>query len=391
MENNQNNSEKSTDKIPLFNFKNKNIINKNIDSYGKKEIQQQYNINNNYSNYFKKKLCKNFFINNDIFKVNCNLMNNQKYIKNSDNNLNTINNEVFNIVNLLQTNPNITSYVYIIDYLTLEELSAMFYFILNNIFVFASNNQSFILIDKIISLYDSNSNLPIKKKILNDNIFSFLFSFFNKKIFELIKYNNYLSSLLNFVIRIGFPKNDFIFSEIEKEFKKFAYSRQGCIVIQKLFPLGNEQQQKNILEIILEQFNELILDKYGHYLFKYLLYQVDHGEKYYCLIHNKMINDLKQYINNKYSSVVIERLLDSTNEDIKKSIINKICSNEKDVVELAYHSYGNYVLQKIINVTKDKNILEMIYKTIMKNKNSLLKLSYGKNILKGINVAYTLK
>ena len=90
-------------------------------------------------------------------------MNNQNYIKNSDNNLNTINNEVFNIVNLLQTNPNITSYVYIIDYLTLGELSIMFSFILNNIFVFTSNNQSFILIDKIISLY--YSNLPIKKKL----------------------------------------------------------------------------------------------------------------------------------------------------------------------------------------------------------------------------------
>jgi hypothetical protein len=316
-------------------------------------------------------------------------MNNQNYIKNSDNNLNTINNEVFNIVNLLQTNPNITSYVYIIDYLTSEELSTMFSFILNNIFVFTSNNQSFILIDKIISLYTPNP--LIKKKNINDNIFSFLFSFFNKKIFGLIYYNNYISSLLNLVIRIGFPKNDFIFSEIENEFKKFAYNRQGCIVIQKLFPLGNEQQQQNILKIILDQFNELILDKYGHYLFKYLLYQADHGEKYYYLIHNKMINDLKQYINNKYSSVVIERLLDSTKEDIKKSIINKICSNEKDVVELAYHSYGNYVLQKIINVTKDNNTLEMIYKTIMKNKNSLFKLSYGKKILKGINVAYTLK
>ena len=359
--------------------------------YEKKELQQHYSINNNNNICFENKLYIDNFINNDIFKVNFNLMNNQNNIQNSNNNLCTRNNETFNIVNLLQTNPNITSYVNIIDYLTLGESSIMFSFILNNIIAFTSNNQSFILIDKIISLYDSNSNLPIKKKILNDNIFSFLFSFFNKKIFELIKYNNYISSLLNFVIRIGFPKNDFIFSEIAKEFKKFAYNRQGCIVIQKLLPLGNEQQQQNILDIILNQFDQLILDKYGHYLFKYLLYQAENGEKYYSLIYNKMINSLKQYINNKYSSVVIERLLDSTNKNIKESIINKICSNEKDVVELAYHPYGNYVLQKIINVNKDNNTLEMMYKTIMKNQNSLVKLSYGKRILKRINVVYTLK
>ena len=359
--------------------------------YEKKEIQQHYSINNNNNICFENKLYIDNFINNDIFKVNFNLMNNQNNIQNSNNNLCTRNNETFNIVNLLQTNPNITSYVYIIDYLTLEELSAMFYFILNNIFVFASNNQSFILIDKIISLYDSNSNLPIKKKILNDNIFSFLFSFFNKKIFELIKYNNYISSLLNFVIRIGFPKNDFIFSEIEKEFKKFAYNRQGCIVIQKLLPLGNEQQQQNILDIILNQFNQLILDKYGHYLFKYLLYQADNGEKYYNEIFNKISHDIKRYINNKYSSVVIERLLDSSDLNIKKKIIEKICANENDVIELLYHAYGNYILQKIISVFKDNKILGMIYKTIIKNKAALYKLSYGKKIMKEISAAYTLK
>ena len=74
-----------------------------------------------------------------------------------------------------------------------------------------------------------------------------------------------------------------------------------------------------------------------------------------------------------------------------KKIIDKICRNENDVVELIYHAYGNYVLQKIISVTKDNHILGMIYKTIMKNRNSLYKLSYGKKIMKEISVAYTLK
>ena len=98
-----------------------------------------------------------------------------------------------------------------------------------------------------------------------------------------------------------------------------------------------------------------------------------------------------EYTFNKYSSVVIERLLDSSNENLKKKIIDKICRNENDVVELIYHAYGNYVLQKIISVTKDNHILGMIYKTIMKNRNSLYKLSYGKKIMKEISVAYTLK
>ncbi len=231
----------------------------------------------------------------------------------------------------------------------------------------------------------------MNNNIINENIYSFLLSYFNKRIPSLIHCNNYITSLINLVIKLGFPKNDFVYKEIKSEFKNYAYNRQGCILIQNIFPLGNEIQQQNLLEIILDQYNELIVDKYGHYLFKYLLYQAENGEKYYNDIYNKIINDAKRYTNNKYSSVVIERLLDSSNSNLKKHIIDKICLNEKDVVELACHAYGNYVLQKIINVTKDNNLLEMIYKTIIKNKNSLYKLSYGKKIMKEISVAYTLK
>ena len=292
----------------------------------------------------------------------------------------------------MQTNPNINSYVYMINYLNLEELSMLFSYILKNFSTFSSNVQSFLLIDKIISLYNSNISINSNVKInINENIYSFLLSFFNKRIPSLIHCNNYISTIINFVIKFGSPKNDFIYTEITNEFKIYAYNRQGCILIQKLFPIGNTIQQQKLLGIIFDQCNELIVDKYGHYLFKYLLYQEENGEKYYNDIYNKIINDVKRYINNKYSSVVIERLLDTSNLVIKNNIINKICSNENDVVELAYHSYGNYDLQKIINVTKDTNLLEMIYQTIIKNKNSLYKLSYGKKIMKEISVAFTLK
>ena len=81
-------------------------------------------------------------------------------------------------------------------------------------------------------------------------------------------------------------------------------------------------------------------------------------------------------------------IIDSTG-DLLQYIQGKV--GENDIVELLYHCYGNYVLQKIIKVTKDHSILGMIYKTIMKNQNSLYKLSYGKKIMKEISSAYTLK
>ena len=339
------------------------------------------------------------YINNSIGSYidynNINIKNGNNHIMNYNPNiaLNVIKDK-YDMVSLLKNNPNISSYIYLIDYITVEELSKIFSYILKNFVLFSSNSQSFLLIDKIISLYNSGIEKESKNEninYLNDELYSFFVSYFSKNIPKLIHSNNYIYSVYNLVIKLGYPKNDFIFLEIINEFKNYAFNRQGCILIQNLFPLGNETQQQNLLGVILEQYNELIVDKYGHYIFKYLLYQADNGEKYYNEIFNKIIHDIKRYINNKYSSVVIERLLDSSDLNIKKKIIEKICANENDVIELLYHAYGNYILQKIISVFKDNKILGMIYKTIIKNKAALYKLSYGKKIMKEISAAYTLK
>jgi len=327
------------------------------------------------------------------YKVNCNYINN---IDCNSNNNSKFNNNVYNIIELLKNNPDINSYKDIVDYLTFDDLIKMFSFILNNIMIFLSNSQSYLIINKVISLYYSSTCVinGVEKNIetnLGENIFKFLTAFFSNRIIYLINSNNYITTTLNLVQALGFPKNEFIFSEIRQNFRNFSKNRQGCILIQNVFPLGNVIQQQNLLGEIMSLCNELITDRYGHYIFKYLLYKLEHGEKYYTLIFNKIVNNLKNYTSNKYSSVVIERLLDSSNEDIKNKIIERICGNEKDVVELLYHPFGNYVLQKIISISKDKHILGMIHKTIMKNKNSLYKLSYGKKIMKEISVAYTLK
>ena len=303
------------------------------------------------------------------------------------------NNQIYDFIQLLKTNPNISSYMNLIDNLSIEELIKIFSFILYNIDYFLSNTQSNLLIEKIICLFKSNTFNEINEtqKKINENVYSFLLSFFTKRIFFLIHSNNYISCIINMAANLGYPKNDFIYIEIKNEFQNFAFNRQGCILIQNLFPIGNEIQKQNLVDIILNRCNELIIDKYGHYLFKHLLLKETHGEKYYSLIINKIINNIKRFTNNQYSSVVIERLLDSSDIYIRNKIIEKICKNENDVVELLYHSYGNYVLQKIIKVTKDNNLLGMIYKTVIKNKSSLYKLSYGKKIMKEISSAYTLK
>ena len=369
--------EEAGNNIIQFSNPNENLFH-NSTNLNEKDFQQNINENNNNL----KCLINTDFINN----MNCNAINdsNTKY-------------DSFDIVYLLKQNQDIYSYIHIIDYLAYEDLLKMFSFILKNIMNFIAKGQSYLIINKIIDLY--NSSIPNVNDIIknnnenkfNESIFSFLLAFFSKRILYLVNSNNYLTTVINLVNKLGYPKNDFVFSDIKAEFKKFSNNRQGCILIQNLFPLGNEAQRQNLLQEILDKYNDIIIDRYGHYIFKYLLYKAENGEKYYGLIFNKIVNNLKAYTSNKYSSVVIERLLDSSNENIKNIIIRKLCKNENDIVELIYHSYGNYVLQKIINATKDNQVLGLIYKTVMKNKNSMYKLSYGKKIMKEISVAYTLK
>ena len=369
--------EEAGNNIIQFSNPNENLFH-NSTNLNEKDFQQNINENNNNLK------C---LINTDfIINMNSNAINdsNTKY-------------DSFDIVYLLKQNQDIYSYIHIIDYLAYEDLLKMFSFILKNIMNFIANGQSYLIINKIIDLY--NSSIPNVNDIIknnnenkfNESIFSFLLAFFSKRILYLVNSNNYLTTVINLVNKLGYPKNDFVFSDIKAEFKKFSNNRQGCILIQNLFPLGNEAQRQNLLQEILDKYNDIIIDRYGHYIFKYLLYKAENGEKYYGLIFNKIVNNLKAYTSNKYSSVVIERLLDSSNENIKNIIIRKLCKNENDIVELIYHSYGNYVLQKIINATKDNQVLGLIYKTVMKNKNSMYKLSYGKKIMKEISVAYTLK
>ena len=270
----------------------------------------------------------------------------------------------------------------------------MLLFILNNINYFETNPQFFFLIDKIIYLYKNDVSYQNKgnDNIINETIYFFLTSFFDKRISFLINLDKSFSYIIiRLVIKLGYPKNNFIYLEIEKNFNLYAYKKNECLLIQYLFPLGNEFQQQKLFNIILDQCKQLIVDKYGHYLLKYLLYQIENGEKYYDKIFNKIITDVKGYINNKYSSVVIERLLDSSNLYIKSTIIEKLCGNEDDIMQLINHSYGNYVLQKIISVTKDNRILDIIYKTIKNNKSIIYKLSYGKKLIREISKAYTPK
>ena len=92
-------------------------------------------INSDENNFPKNEIEDNFLKYNTNFNL----------IKNTDANLINCSNaksDSYDIVNLLKNNPDINSYIHILDYISSDDLLKMFSFILKNIMMLLANNQS---------------------------------------------------------------------------------------------------------------------------------------------------------------------------------------------------------------------------------------------------------
>ena len=64
------------------------------------------------------------------------------------------------------------------------------------------------------------------------------------------------------------------------------------------------------------------------------------------------LNDIMKFSTQKYSSNIIEKCMDCCDEETKELITQKYC-NPQIVEKLLFDMYGNYVLQKVMNLSKE--------------------------------------
>ena len=96
--------------------------------------------------------------------------------------------------------------------------------------------------------------------------------------------------------------------------------------------------------------------------------------------------DLLKFSTQKYSSNIIEKCMDCCDEETKELICQKYC--DKNLVEkLLFDLYGNYVLQKVISLSKEPlttKYLEMIG-PLMKNLNNI---SFGQKLYNRLIISF---
>jgi len=155
-----------------------------------------------------------------------------------------------------------------------------------------------------------------------------------------------------------FPKerNQFLFDSLIKISFPVSIIQQGATLLQAAFDYSNKKQQEDLCTAIIAKIEDLINDKYGNYTIQtiFKLYIDKINEKIYEYIEKNIVKLSKE----KFSSNVIDKCIIKEYEKSKKLIENIL--QKKIIKEIIVDQYGNYVVQKILNVSEGETITRII-------------------------------
>ena len=145
-------------------------------------------------------------------------------------------------------------------------------------------------------------------------------------------------------------KINFIIDFIKDNILDLSTKKHSCFVIQKCIEYSDSIQKKEILKAIAEKSYELMNDQYGNYVIQYCINVCDYEIN--KIIAGNFLKNLQYFSMQKYSSNVIEKCLDCCDEDTKEKIIFQYC-NPSLIRELLFNIYGNYIIQKVVFLSKE--------------------------------------
>jgi len=277
------------------------------------------------------------------------------------------------------------TYIYqnFLEVLNKNNLIDFLLFLTNNFDIISHSANGTRTIQKLIEICSSAKN---ENNNNNNFIYQAFVEMFKNKIVALCIDENANHIIQKFIFNIKFPYNNFVYEEIYKNFIYIALTKYGCCVIQKCLIHGNKEQKEKVIFLILKYTFSLIGAQFGNYVYQsiILLNEVETIKKIIEIIKHKLI----LLCNEKYSSNVIEKLLEIQNKNIVNNIIEKLTNSEQKIMELITNKYGNYIIQKILSVNNNKHTFNRIIKIIHKNLNQILTLPFGKKLLSKIIIKF---
>ena len=254
----------------------------------------------------------------------------------------------------------------VIEYLNEEQIKEILYKkISHNFRSFCFNQHGTRVVQKIFGRITENEPL---------------LNYFNNLLFPNLKDfvidQNASHIIIKYVNTLPSPKNDFIIQFLLENASELAIKKYSCCVLQKCIEYSNNKQKKDFLKVIAVQSFGLFNDQYGNYVVQYCINLCDYEIN--KIFVDNFLSNIINFSTQKYSSNIIEKCMDCCDEATKELICQKYCN--KDIVEkLLFDMYGNYVVQKVIHLSKEpltSQYLEMIG-PLMKNLNNF---SFGQKL-----------
>jgi len=147
--------------------------------------------------------------------------------------------------------------------------------------------------------------------------------------------------IFNIVPKTNDPLNiDYIIGVVGERFEEICYNENGCCYIQRtLDSCINLPFGKMIIHQLLLNINDFIEHTYSNFIFQYIIEKQIY--KYNHYIYQKIQFNLVHLSNGKYSSKVIEKLIEKHISKDEKLLKHFLFG--KDVIKsLVLNRYGNY-------------------------------------------------
>ena len=140
---------------------------------------------------------------------------------------------------------------------------------------------------------------------------------------------------------------------------QLSIHQYGCRVIQRIFEYCTQKEKNIVLQEIYERINELCMDQYGNYVIQNIVEKIKDNGKVFEALKGRVY----EYSKHKFASNVIEKCLSVGTREQTNLLVQEIIEfdnrNNEVLFTLVKDKYGNYVVQKMIEVAelKAKEIL----------------------------------
>ena len=179
--------------------------------------------------------------------------------------------------------------------------------------------------------------------------------------------------------------NSVILNEICDNIFNISMHKHGCCVLQKCIEKMDVNERKPVIDNILNYCRELISDKCGNYIIQFIISFND--EKIMEVINNILITDIENFSKQKFSSNVVEKILEKAPNKICKELINSLI-NENIILSILFDKFGNYVLQKSLQ-RADKNTQKYMLQVIAPHLYKLKYYSFGLKLYSRLIITYS--